>query len=346
MPPSNRFLTNPDTPYVIAEASGNHNQDRHQARLLVQAAAASGASAIKWQTFTAEEICADVPILFGHDAAHDAWCRSLGVTRMRDLFAKGGLPRAWHQDLKQEAEDLGIDFLSTPFSVDAAKFLVEELGVRALKIASGDLTFTPLHQYAASTGLPVIISTGGATLDEIDETLQYYDGGAFYASSAVAHATAVLPILPRSETPSTQSISSSSVTQIILLHCRSVYPCDERILDLESLATLRNEFDAPVGLSDHTLSTDLVPAMAVAYGAVMFEKHLRLATDTSSVDVGHSLDPDQFRRYVETIRICCEIRGNGFKEPHPLELHDRVFARRDPSDWKRPVQRGREGEWA
>ena len=308
-------LTNPDTPYVIAEASGNHNQDRQQARLLVQAAAAAGASCVKFQTFVAEEICADVPILFGHDAAHDAWCRSLGVTRLRELFAKGGLPRAWHEDLKQEAEDLGIDFLSTPFSVDAAKFLVEELGVRALKIASGDLTFAPLHDYAASTGLPVIISTGGATLDEIDETLQRYNGGV------------------------------TDNTELILLHCRSVYPCDEQILDLASIATLRYEFQVPVGLSDHTLSTDLVPAMAVAYGAVCFEKHLRLATDTSSVDVGHSLDPDQFRRYVETIRHCTAIRGTGDKEPHPLELHDRKWARRSPNDWLRPVQAAREGEW-
>ena len=322
MADSNRPLTDPNQIYVIAEASGNHNQDRQQARLLVQAAAASGVSAIKFQTFVAEEICADVPILFGHDAAHDAWCRNLGVTWLRELFQRGGLPRAWHQDLKQEAEDLGIDFLSTPFSVDAAKFLVEELGVRALKIASGDLTFAPLHDYAASTGLPVIISTGGATLDEIDETLQRYNGGKTCGWGSLE-------------------------TEIILLHCRSVYPCDERILDLESLLTLRNEFRLPVGvgLSDHTLSTDLVPAMAVAYGAVLFEKHLRLATDTSSVDVGHSLDPDQFRRYVETIRHCTAIRGTGTKEPHPLELHDRKWARRSPNDWLRPVQAAREGEW-
>ena len=310
---SNRPFTDPAQPYVIAEASGNHNQDRHQARLLVQAAAASGADAVKMQTFTSEEICADVPILFGHDAAHDAWCRNLRVTRMRDLFAKGGLPRAWHRDLKQEAEDLGIDFLSTPFSVDAARFLVEELGVRALKIASGDVTFVPLHRYAASTGLPVIMSTGGATLPEIRLALETYH------------------------------LQPSAVT---LLQCRSIYPCAPRILDLASLATLRHKFQVPVGLSDHTLSTDLVPAMAVAYGAVMFEKHLRLATDTSSVDVGHSLDPEAFRRYVETIRRCTEIRGTGTKEPHPLELHDRVWARRDPSDWLRPVRRGREGEWA
>ena len=312
MPHSTHPLTDPTCPYVLAEASGNHNQDLQQARLLVQAAAASGANGIKFQTFTSEEICADVPILFGHDPVHDAWCQRLGVTRIRELFSKGGLPRAWHKDLKQEAEDLGIDFLSTPFSVDAAKFLVEDLGVRALKIASGDLTFVPLHQYAASTNLPVIISTGGATLDEIDETLEYYYG---------------------------------SLNQPIVLHCRSIYPCDQRLLDLACLKTFRKEFDVEVGLSDHTLSTDLVPAMAVAFGAVLFEKHLRLATDTSSVDVSHSLDPEQFRRYVDTIRICCAIRGNGYKDPHPLELHDLVWARRDPSDWKRPVQRGREGEW-
>ena len=308
-------LFDPQAPYIIAEASGNHAQDRQQARLLVQAAAAAGANAIKYQTFTAEEICADVPILFGHDAAHDAWCQSLGVTRLRQLFAKGGLPRAWHRELQQEARGQGIEFLSTPFSVDAAKFLVEEVGVPALKIASGDLTFEPLHQYADSIGLPVIISTGGATMDEI-----------WGMSEAYGH--------------------DVWCNYVALLHCVSVYPCDQRILNLAALPVMREHFNVPIGFSDHTLSTDLVPAMAVALGATIFEKHLRLATDTSSVDVAHSLDPEGFTRYVDTIRTCCQIQGNGIKTPHRLEAHDQLWARRDPSDWLRPTQGAREGAWA
>lgn len=312
MPLSNRPLTDPNQIYVIAEASGNHNQDRQQARLLVQAAAAAGADAVKMQTFVPEEICADVPILFGHDAAHDAWCRNLGVTRLRELFAKGGLPRAWHRDLKQEAEDLGIDFLSTPFSVDAAKFLVEEIGVRALKIASGDLTFAPLHQYAASTGLPVIISTGGATLDEI---------------------AAVLPLF------------IVDIQRFIVLHCVSIYPCPDLAANLSAIATLRETFEVMVGFSDHTLSCDIIPALAVAQGATVLEKHLRLSGDTTSVDAAHALDPTQFKRYVAIARSVQDILGHGRKEPHPGELHDRKWARRDPSDWLRPVQAAREGDW-
>ena len=314
-------LDDPRRPYIIAEASGNHNQDLQQARLLVQAAAASGADAIKFQTFVAEEICADVPILFGHDPQHDAWCRKLGVTRLRELFMKGGLPRAWHQGLKQEAEDLGLAFLSTPFSVEAARFLVEEVGVQALKIASGDLTFMPLLRYAASAHLPLIVSTGGATLDEIDTASQ------------------------TCRTVWRQRPGIHPPEDLLFLHCVSVYPCEETWANLGAIATMREYLGNIVGFSDHTLSTTTIPAMAVGLGAVCFEKHLRLHDDTASVDVSHSLDPDQFRVYVDTIRICSQILGRGIKEPHPLEEHDRLFARRDPSDWLRPMMRGRFGDW-
>ncbi len=314
-------IDDPKNAYVIAEASGNHNQNLQQARALVQAAATAGASACKFQTFTASEICADVPILFGHDAQHDAWVKKLGVSRMRQLFSKGGLPREWHKDLKREAEDLGIEFLSTPFSIDAAKFLVEEIGVRALKIASGDLTFTPLLQYAASTGLPLLVSTGGATMDEVDTALRV----------CIQEWRSHPDIYPSED--------------IVLMHCVSIYPCPDIMTNLLAIRTMEKRFGA-VGFSDHTLSTDLIPALAVSLGASCFEKHLRLSTDTESVDVSHSLDPEQFHRYVETLRTVPYILGDGIKKPHPREAHDRLWARRDTSDWLRPTRDAREGFWS
>ena len=163
-------LNDPQRCYVIAEASGNHAQDYARAEALVYAAADAKADAIKFQTFTAEEIAADVPIPRGQGgAAHDAWLDRLGAQSLRDLFQHGGLPRPWHFELKRLAEMMGLTFLSTPFSLDAARFLVEEVQVPALKIASGDLTFTPLLQYAASTGLPLLLSTGGAWTDSVND---------------------------------------------------------------------------------------------------------------------------------------------------------------------------------
>ena len=308
-------LDDPHFPYIICEASGNHAQDYDKACALVYTAAAAGADAIKWQTYTAEEICADVPLLFGHDPAHDAWCQRMGVTRMRELFSKGGLPREWHAPLKQEAEGLGLTFLSTPFSVGSAKFLVEDIGVPALKIASGDLTFTPLMAYAASTGLPLIVSTGGATLDECKQAC---------------------------ESPLEDAWMGE---RLALLHCCSVYPSMPAMMNLRCLVTLARELDVPVGLSDHTLSTELVPALACMLGASLFEKHMRLAGDSTSVDAGHALDPGQFCTYVQTIRGMASVLGDGVKRPQPEEMHDKLWARRSPLDWLRPTEEARAGRW-
>lgn len=304
----------PLRPYIIAEASGNHGQNFNKAMALIDAAAASGADAIKFQTFTAEEICADVPILTGHNQRHDAWIAQLGVTRMPELFSKGGLPRAWHLDLKRYAHAQGIAFLSTPFSVEAARFLVEDVGVEALKIASGDLTFTPLLEYAAQTNLPIILSTGGATREEVVGAMR----GPLYQCSGM----------------------------LVIMHCVSVYPADDHFVNLRALHDIRRIGEGfALGFSDHTLSEDLVPALAMACGATVLEKHIKLQEDTTSVDVGHSLDPAAFARYVEAAKKACRILGEPYKGPHPLEMHDRLWARRSPTDWLRPTDEARGGRW-
>ena len=323
--------------YIVAEASSNHCQDFATARMLIEAAADAGAHAVKFQSFTAEEIAVDIPILTGHDATHDAWVARMGVKTLHGLYAKGGLSRAWHKELKHIAEDVGLHFLSTPFSLDAARFLVEDIGVPALKIASGDLTFTPLLEYAAHlTDLPLLVSTGMATLAEVRGTV--------YG-----------PLAPAWETD-----------RICLLHCASSYPLDPREANLRAIAMLGGAIHGPlvvtrkshgepsvltaqicpVGYSDHTVSIEAIPALAVALGAVVYEKHLRLDDAPESPDAGHSLTPEQFQRMVEVIRAVPQCLGDGEKRPQASEMHERLWTRRSLIDWKRPTDEARAGTWS
>lgn len=294
---------------IIAEASSNHCHEPERAIALVKAAAEAGADAIKFQTFFCDDIAArDVQIL--DHARH-------GLPRyFHEIFTKGGLPRDSHRDLKAMAEDFGLIFLSTPFSVNAARFLVEAVGIPALKIASGDLTFTPLLEYAASTGLPVIASTGGATIGEIWNAV-------------------TCPLL-----------AAHVHNHLALLHCVSSYPCAWTDANLLAIRTLQIMYPSiPLGWSDHTLSSEAVPALAVAMGAQLIEKHMTLDEPGNSMDAGHSLTPGQFKHMIETIRAVPQILGDGKKKPRASELHDRLWARRDPSDWLRPTADARRGLW-
>ncbi|HEY5866312.1 MAG TPA: N-acetylneuraminate synthase family protein [Candidatus Tectomicrobia bacterium] len=310
-------LDDPQHVYVVAEASANHCRDLGKARALVEAAHAAGAQACKFQTFSADRIAApNIVIPRGFDPAHDAWLDRIGAVTVQDVLAHGGLPWEWHAELKELAASLGITFLSTPFSLDDAKFLVEEIKVPALKIASGDITFTPLLRYAGSTGLPIILSTGASTYREVvDAVLALCMGGGY-------------------------------VHNVALLHCASIYPCPVGAINLWRLCGL--QFDrmcGAYGLSDHTLSVDTVPAMAVALGATVYEKHLRLNEGTS-VDTDHSLTPDQFKTMVDTLQEASRAMGKEWPAAmHPTEAHERLWMRRSSEDWLRPTQAAREGKW-
>lgn len=308
--------------YIIAEMSGNHHQSLEMAKQLVREAAAARADAIKVQTYTPEEIAAShVLVPTGYNSAHDARLRRLygndwKTLSLRRLLTGGGLPRAWHAALKAEAAACGIDFLSTPFSVDAAKFLVNEVGVAALKIASGDVTFLPLLAYAATTGLPVLLSTGGAYLAEVWDAVTGPLAAAYDAHN------------------------------LSLLHCVSSYPCPEAAVNLRAIRTLAEAFPLAIpGWSDHTVSPS-IPALAVAAGARIIEKHLRLDLPAAGIDTDHSLPPRQFAAMVGQIREAEQALGDGVKAPHALEFHDRLWARRDPEDWLRPTARARAGCWS
>lgn len=302
--------------FVIAEASANHCQDFKMAVALVEVAKFVGADAIKFQTFDPQTIAFDMPILTGHDAVHDAWLAHMGVTTLHQLYAKGGLPRAWHRELKHIADDLGLVFLSTPFSIDAAKFLVCEIGVSALKIASGDLTFRPLLEYATSTGLPLLVSTGMATMEEV------------WAATIVPLYQAWLR------------------EKLCLLHCTSSYPLLETQANLSAIVMMHDRMKCPIGYSDHTVSIDLIPALAVSQGACVYEKHLRLDAAEGSPDAGHSLTPGQFVRMVEVIRSVPQWLGDGIKTPQANEAHELLWTRRSPNDWLRPTEAARAGRWS
>lgn len=306
----------PKRPYIIAEASGNHNKDIGVAHALVDAAASAGADAIKFQTFTASEIASDTPLLWGHDDLNDAKMKRLNAKTLRDQFEYGGLPRDWHMELKKHAGDVGLTFLSTPFSPSSLKFLIEEIGVPALKIASGDLTYTPLLNMANDSGLPVILSTGMGTLQEI--------------RNAVSHC------LPK----------TYSSKRLAILHCRSIYPCPPEWLNMRAIARLRYLFPgAAIGFSDHTIRTWwAVPSLAVSLGATVFEKHLKM-TQSEGPDIDHSITPPLFAEYVRTIRDTVTILGEEEVGPHPQEAHDRLWGRRSVRDWKRPQDEARQGQW-
>jgi len=314
-------IDDPGRAYVIAEASGNHHKDMMAARALVVEAVGAGADAVKFQTFEPDEIAAEgITIPRGIDERHDAWIDYHDVKELRDLFAIGGLPRAWHRELKSLTEGLGITFLSTPFSVDAARFLVEEIRVSALKISSGDITFEPLLNYAKTLRIPIILSTGGATRSEIDRAIY---------------------------------LLFSHDLELALMHCRSSYPCSTGMMNLRCISTLRrikednwpsiSSHNFTVGLSDHTTSLD-VPAYAVCAGATIIEKHLKLY-GAPAIDGEHSLYPGEFKTMVDNIRYVEKMLGDGDKKPIDAEMHDRLWARRDPSDWLRPTKEAREGRW-
>jgi sialic acid synthase SpsE len=311
-------VTNDGSIYFIAEISANHCMDQGVAVELIRACAKAGANAVKFQTFTAAEIAADgIKIQSGYNMKHDKWLASLnGRDTLRDLLADGGLPRRWHKELKHVADDCGIHFLSTPFSVDAAKFLAEEIGVPAIKIASGDLTFRPLLDYVATLGLPIILSTGGSYLSEIWPAVYnslhdvYIDGN------------------------------------LSILHCTSSYPLNPSHANLLAIQTLASQFDsAIIGYSDHTTHYDWFPVLAVMMGANIYEKHVKPDYNTVSNDAQHSIVPEQFAAMVSNVKAAIRSVGNGQKIPHAAELHDRLWARRDPSDWLRPTMDARNGRW-
>lgn len=274
--------------FVIAEGGVNHNGDMRLARGLVEAAASAGVDAIKFQTFDPAALAAaDAP-----KAQYQQERDSSGS--QRSMLEKLVLSEAQHFELKQLAESLGLLFLSTPFEEKSADFL-ERLGLPAFKIPSGELTNHPFIAHVARKGLPMLMSTGMATLAEV--------------KAAVAALRAARPV------------------PLALFHCVSSYPAAAADCNLRAMATLRRELDVPVGWSDHSSGINLSIA-AVALGAELIEKHLTLDRTLPGPDHAASLEPKEFLELVKGIREVEASLGNGEKVPVAAEVAIAAVARK------------------
>ena len=251
-------------PYVVAEMSGNHNGEVARALRILDAAKAAGADAVKIQTYRPDTITID------HDGPGFTVEGGLwDGRRLYELYQEAHTPWEWHAAIFEHARLIGITVFSSPFDPSAVD-LLENLGAPAYKIASPELVDLPLIDYVARTGKPIVMSTGMANLTEIGE--------------AVAAARA------------------GGATQIVLLHCTSAYPAPLEEANLSTIADLARRFDVVAGLSDHTLGT-LVPAIAVAHGADVIEKHVTLDRSDGGVDSAFSLEPADLAELVRTASL-------------------------------------------
>lgn len=276
--------------FVIAEAGVNHNGDLQMALRLCDAAREAGADAVKFQTFRAE----DLVVPGAPTAQYQA--RATGQQDQFSMLRQLELSRSQHEAIKAHCDAIGIEFFSTPFSIAAVDLLVE-LGVRRIKLPSGEITHRPLVEHAAACGLPLIVSTGMATLEEIREALQWI------------------------------AAARGGLRDVTVLHCTSAYPASDEVLNLAAIPAMARELALPVGYSDHSLGIEASVA-AVALGAVVIEKHLTLDCGLPGPDHSASLEAAEFARMVAAIRRVSAMRGNGVKAPSPQESEVAKVARR------------------
>ncbi len=277
-------------PFVIAEMSGNHNGDLERALDIVRAAGEAGASALKIQTYTADTITLDVDSpSFRLSADHPLWPNR----RLYDLYEEAHTPWEWHEPIFDLATSLGMVAFSAPFDPTAVEFL-QGLGVPLLKNASSEITDLPLIRAIAGTGLPTIISTGTATMGEIDAAVR--------------------------------AVRETGNDDIVVLGCTTSYPADPRDSNLRGLPILRGALDVQVGLSDHTLGIGAAVA-AVAMGATVIEKHLTLGREEGGVDADFSLNPDEFASLVAECRIAWQAMGEPTIGPKTIEKEGLRFRR-------------------
>jgi N-acetylneuraminate synthase len=275
--------------YVVAELSANHNQDFDHAVRIIRAAKDAGADAVKLQTYTPDTIT----IASDREEFRIGGGTIWDGRNLHDLYADAYMPWEWQPKLKKLAEDLGMDCFSSAFDSTAVDFL-EEMGVPAHKIASFELVDIPLIQKMARTGKPLIMSTGMATVEEIEEALR--------------------------------SAREAGASQIALLKCTSAYPAPAEDMNLRTIPEMARRFGVPVGLSDHTMGI-AAPVAAVALGACIIEKHLTLSRSTPGPDSAFSLEPHEFKAMVDAVRTTEKALGEVHFGLSAKEEASRVFRR-------------------
>jgi N,N'-diacetyllegionaminate synthase len=282
-------LVGPGRPcFIIAEAGVNHNGSIARALALVDAAAESGADAVKFQTFSAARLASpDAP-----KAAYQKKAGRAGETQ-REMLEKLELTEADHRILSARCRRRGIVFLSSPFDEESLDLLVR-VGVPAIKLPSGELTNHPFLRRAAATGKPLILSTGMATMGEVSQAVRAL---------------------------------GTARRRLVLLHCVSAYPAKPAWANLRAMSSLEKAFRVPVGWSDHTLG-DEVSFAAAALGARVIEKHLTLDRRLPGPDHAASLEPGEFAALARGVRAVESALGDGVKRPVPAEREIAAVARK------------------
>ena len=277
-------------PFIIAEMSGNHNQSLNRALEIVDAASASGAHALKLQTYTADTMTLDINEAEFHiDDPNSLWKgRSL-----YDLYLEAYTPWEWHKPIFERCHERGLICFSTPFDATAVDFL-EDLNVPCYKIASFENTDLPLIRKVASTGKPIIMSTGMATISELDEAVT--------------------------------AARESGCKELVLLKCTSSYPAPAENSNLSTIPHMHELFGCEVGLSDHTMGIGVAVA-AVALGATVIEKHFTLCRLDGGVDAAFSMEPIEFRSLVDETQRAWHALGRVTYGPTDVEKKSVLFRR-------------------
>jgi N,N'-diacetyllegionaminate synthase len=258
---------------IIAEIGENHGGDMEMARRMVLEAARAGADIVKFQSYRGTDVRPDDP--------------------ERDWFGKVELDDAMHHELKALAEGEGVEFLSAPFSMERARFLCEDLGLRKVKVASSEMLNLPLLDYLNGCVDSVFLSTGMATIDEVRESVDHL----------------------------------GNVDSLYIMHCTTQYPCSDENANLRAIGTLRQEFpEHSIGYSDHTLGA-IAPLAAVALGATAIEKHFTLDKSLPGTDHVLSVTPEELKELVDSIRKLEAMLGSAVKAPVAEEQEIMEFVR-------------------
>ncbi len=293
---------------VIGEVGSNHNGDLATAHAYIRALARAKADAVKFQTIRKDLLFARRVLVDGRIVDNPVY----------EKVANQDLPDAWHAELKAAADAEHVEFMSTPFHLDAVA-LLDKVGVRTYKIASGDITFVPLLEAIGRTGKRVILSTGASSLADVERALDV--------------------------------LTRAGARDVTLLHCVSNYPPEWSEMNLRAMVTMKERFRVPVGISDHSPGS-LVPIAAVALGATVIEKHVTFDRALPGPDHPYAMTIDEFADMIRQVRLLELALGTGDKVPTPAELAKQQRIRRgrydpvtsEPTDdargvWLRPEWR-------
>uniref|UniRef100_UPI0040578649 pseudaminic acid synthase n=1 Tax=Acetatifactor sp. TaxID=1872090 RepID=UPI0040578649 len=266
----NRMIGDGQPTYIIAEMSANHAGSLERAKEIIRAAKECGADCVKIQTYTPDTLTIDC-----HNEYFQVKNGTWEGENLYSLYGKAYTPWEWQKELKEEADRVGIDFLSTPFDKTAVDFL-EDMGMEFYKIASFEMIDLPLLEYVASKGKPIIMSTGMATAEEISEAIE--------------------------------AIYKTGNKQLVIMKCSSAYPADPADMHLQTIRDMKERFKVSVGLSDHSMGS-FSAVTAVALGACVIEKHFCISREIDNPDASFSMTPEEFKEMVDDIRKVEQAMG-------------------------------------